>query len=301
MATETPLTTRKDFLRNLAGLALLPTGAPAQSTPPKLLLVVAHPDDEYMCAASTYRLVHELGWTADQVVISNGESGYRYASLAESVYGVALSTVADARANLPAIRKEEVVQAGKILGIRQHYFLDQRDLGFSTSAAQADTSNWDRPHISQFLSDLLNRERYDAVFTLIPTAQTHGHHRAATILALEAVSLLPPDRRPLIFGVDANSRRDPPPSFTALPSVPLTVPVSADSFLVFDRTTSFGYHHALNYQIVVNWVIAAHISQGLFQVDAGRHELEQFWLFKASGNDALARARKFRADLCTGK
>ena len=35
---------------------------------------------------------------------------------------------------------------------------------------------------------------------------------------------------------------------------------------------------ALNYQIVVNWVIAEHKSQGLFQRDCGRHDLEEFWV-----------------------
>jgi len=45
----------------------------------------------------------------------------------------------------------------------------------------------------------------------------------------------------------------------------------------------------LNYQIVVNWVIAEHESQGLFQNDAGKHESEQFWLFAASGRDSVQR------------
>ena len=55
---------------------------------------------------------------------------------------------------------------------------------------------------------------------------------------------------------------------------------------VFDRDSHFGYRNALNYQIVVNWFIAEHKSQGLFQTDSGKHQLEQFWLFEASGRDA---------------
>jgi hypothetical protein len=35
--------------------------------------------------------VRELGWAADQVIVTNGEAGYRYSTLAEAVYGVALS------------------------------------------------------------------------------------------------------------------------------------------------------------------------------------------------------------------
>ena len=74
----------------IVSLAALLTAEPQTSvggTQPKLLIVVAHPDDEYMFAATTYRLVRELHWVADQVVITNGESGYRYASLAEAIYG----------------------------------------------------------------------------------------------------------------------------------------------------------------------------------------------------------------------
>jgi LmbE family N-acetylglucosaminyl deacetylase len=257
------------------------------------LAVVAHPDDEYAFAGTLYRLIHEQGWAADQVVITNGEAGYRYSTLAEAFYGVPLTAEADGRARLPAIRQEETRRAGKVLGIRRHYFLDQKDLGFATDAATADASNWDRPALLAFLTDLLGRERYDVVFTLLPTEQTHGHHRAATLLALEAVSRLPSNRRPLVFGADAQDKMEAPVRFAGLRDNPLSATVSPDPVLVFDRTQRFGYHNALNYQIVVNWVIAEHKSQGLFQMDAGRHALEDFWLFQggAEGIDLLNELR----------
>ena len=40
---------------------------------------------------------------------------------------------------------------------------------------------------------------------------------------------------------------------------------------------------SLNYEIISNWVIAAHKSQGLFQMDASRHDLERFWCFNVGG------------------
>src|ERR1700735_3848912 len=113
----------------MSGAALLsqrlPAQQPAQQAPGqirKVLMAVAHPDDEYAFAATTYRMVRELGWAADQVIVTNGEAGYVYSALAEAVYGVALSQQSEGGAHLPAIRKEEAVRAGKILGIRQHYF-----------------------------------------------------------------------------------------------------------------------------------------------------------------------------------
>jgi LmbE family N-acetylglucosaminyl deacetylase len=294
MTAGLPSPTRKDFLLTMAGAALLPE-AWGKTPARKILIVVAHPDDEYAFAATTYRLVRELGWIADQVVITNGEAGYRYAALAEVVYGVSLAQKAEGRAHLPAIRREETIRAGKVLGIRRHYFLDEEDSGFATDASTADSSQWHRERVLAFLSKLLERERYDVIFTLLPTEQTHGHHRAAALLTLEAVSRLPSDQRPLVFGADARARHDPALKFAGLGDAPLTRTTGAEPVLVFDRTVQFGYQNTLSYQIVVNWVIAEHKSQGLFQTDYGRHELEEFWLFAVSGRDAPARAENLAA------
>jgi LmbE family N-acetylglucosaminyl deacetylase len=284
--SEVLLPSRKDFLLALAGGALLPQIVTAQPKREKLLIVTAHPDDEYAFAAVTYRLVRECGWTADQIVITNGESGYRYATLAETFYGKSLAGTSEGRANLSAIRKQEARNAGKILGIREHYFLDQQDLGFDTNAASADSSNWDRPYVRSILADTLNREKYDAVFTLLPNAQTHGHHRAATLLALEAVSNIA-GQRPLIFGAEPRGMDEATPAFSGLADEPPTRTLGATPALIFDREAAFGYRESLNYQIVANWLIAEHKSQGLFQKDSGQHRFEQFWLFAASGETAL--------------
>jgi LmbE family N-acetylglucosaminyl deacetylase len=299
MIEEAVLPSRKDFLLACAGAALAPAALAAESGARKLLIVVAHPDDESVFAASTYRLVREQGWTADQVVITNGESGYRYAQLAEAFYGTVLANEADARAHLPTIRKQEAERAGRILGIRRHYFLEQRDLGFDTIAAQADTRNWDAAKVRAFLADLIARERYAVVFTLLPTEQTHGHHRAATILALEAVAALPPEQRPLIFGAESYAGHTPAVEFAGYGNVSVTRMSRPAPALTFDRRCSFGYGKALDYQIVVNWVIAEHKSQGLFQMDSGRHDLERFWLFEVSAG-AQGRMEELRKELAGG-
>jgi LmbE family N-acetylglucosaminyl deacetylase len=288
--------TRQTFLLALPG-ALLARPLAAETARPKLLIVAAHPDDEYAFAATTYRLARELGWTADHVVITNGEAGYRYAALAETVYGVGLTGESQGRSRLPAIRKRETLAAGKVLGIRRHYFLGQRDSGFGADAASAPTGNWDRAAVLSFLGGLLRRERYDAIFTLLPTPETHGHHRAATLLALEAAASLPEDRRPLLLAADPCAGAASTELFGGLPGQPLTRTRGERPAFVFDRDASFGYRNALNYQIVVNWFIAEHKSQGLFQTDSGKHQLEQFWLFEASGRDADSRARALAASL----
>jgi LmbE family N-acetylglucosaminyl deacetylase len=303
MAMQPDWPTRKEFLMAMAGAALVPAVPPAQAAPAqgepagrKLLIVVAHPDDEYAFAASVYRLTREFGWTADELIVTDGESGYRYSALAEVYYGVPLTSAADARTRLPAIRKEEAVRAGKALGIRRHYFLEQRDLGFETNAAEADSSNWDKPLVRSRIAALLEREGYSAVFTLLPTALTHGHHRAATRLALEAAAAIPAPRRPVIFGAEPRAKTDPVLRFTGLQGDPLTATLDPSPVFTFDRAQRFGFRHALDYQIVVNWAVTEHKSQGLFQKEAGAHRYEQFWLFQASGEDALRRAAEMFMD-----
>jgi LmbE family N-acetylglucosaminyl deacetylase len=299
MIAHSLLPTRKDFLLAISGASVM-AAAPTVNPAGKVLIVVAHPDDEYACAASIYRLVRERGWVADQVIITNGEAGYRYSALAEAVYGVSLVKEANGRAHLPAIRREEAERAGRLLGIRHHHFLGERDSGFGTDAAVADASTWDQPKIREVLSGLLKRERYDVVFVLLPTPETHGHHRAATLLTLETIASLPEEQRPEVFGVEARGGSEAPRTFAGLSWAPLTKTTSSEPEFVFDRTAHFGYQDALSYQIVVNWVIAEHKSQGLFQTDFGRHDLEEFWRFAASAN-RLATSRRVRgSDPLTG-
>jgi len=69
-------------------LAILPADlVSAHARAPKLLIVVAHPDDDYDFAATTCCLSRELAGTVDEVVVTNGEGGYRYSLVAEKIYG----------------------------------------------------------------------------------------------------------------------------------------------------------------------------------------------------------------------
>ena len=246
---------------------------------PKALLVMAHPDDEYALAATTYRITREIGGLADHVVVTNGEGGYRYASLAETVYGIAIARERDGRANLPAIRKQETINAGRILGIRDHYFLDQTDLGFTGRCADASCADWDWVRIRTALAGLLKRESYDFVFTLLPREDAHGHHRAVALFVRGAVAELDEERRPVVLGAEAAQTEEDSYPFAGLPDHPLTRAASLAPAFSFNRNKGFGHNVALTYQIIANWVIAEHKSQGLFQTDHGRHDAERFWAF----------------------
>jgi len=281
---------RQRFLLVLAAAAAGAAKVSAGPVKTKVLLVLAHPDDEYAFAATVYRLSRELDAIVDHVVITDGEGGYRYSALAEVVYGVQLDDQKSARRRLPEIRRQETLAAGHILGIRHHYFLNQKDAGVTLDTEATLESLWDSPRVVRFLESLIARERYDFVFTLLPTEEAHGHHTAAALLALRAVAALPADVRPVVLGGDPGETVD--QQYAGLAKYPATRPAQTQPVFEFDRRRSFGFQDSLNYQIVVNWVIAEHKSQGLFQSDYNRHPLERFWLFAGGGPRAVERTRQ---------
>jgi LmbE family N-acetylglucosaminyl deacetylase len=264
--------TRRWFLVGIA----LAVSAVAEE---RVLLVVAHPDDEYTFAARVYRMAKELHGTVDQVVITNGEAGYRYSQLAEQFYHASLTEEAVGRARLPEIRRRETLAAGQILGIRHHYFLRQKDAKYTLDPDEA-LRSWDTGLIVRFLAALVRKEQYGFVFTLLPCRETHGHHRAATMLALRAAQQIPAAQRPVVLGGDPAKAGDPLKEIGGWPAFRL------------DRNASFGLNHSLSYQIVVNWMIAEHKSQGLFQTDCYKHDEERFWILDSGAQIPVDKTRR---------
>jgi len=276
-------------------IALHAIAARAQDTPPvggqsghpiRALLIVAHPDDEYEMAGTIYRITNELSGTVDQIIITDGEAGYRYSSLAARYYGVNLTDETTGRSKLPHIREEEARRAARILGIRRQWFLNERDDHFTLDVQDA-LKSWRTERVLAELSEHLQKERYDAVFVLLPASDTHGQHKAASLLALEAVEKLPVSQRPAVVAADAAPTDA--ESYRTLSGYPLTATNSSEPQFHFDRDVHFGFHNSLSYEIVVDWVIAEHKSQGLFQTKCGQDRFENFWVFALSGSSGATR------------
>lgn len=267
------------------------TAAMAKAEPLRALIVVAHPDDESCFAATVYEITHNLGGTVDQLVITNGEGGYRYSLLAESYYGLPLTDEETGRKMLPEIRKRELMEAGRILGITNHFFLDQRDVRYTQDIDEVLNQHWQQGVVLPELTRRLESGAYDYVFTLFPTPETHGGHKAATLTALAAATQMK-GAKPVVFGcqwgVKDGSRQ---PSwagykseahpFRPLPGVYTT-----------DRTVKFGFRDAISYQTIVNWEIAAHKSQGQMQNAYNKADLEEFVVLDdgAPGQETRAEA-----------
>jgi N-acetylglucosamine malate deacetylase 2 len=238
-----------------------------------------------------YRIAQELSGAVDQVVITKGEGGYRYAALAERIYGTALADESAARLRLPEIRRRETLAAGRILGIRDHYFLNQRDRSFTLDAGEPLGRAWNCTAVCRQLRELMERERYDFVFTVLPRNSEHGHHQAATLLALNAAVRLDAAARPVVLSAEPTADVGPAGGFAGLDGFVQSRPASSEPDFVFDRRRTFGHGDALSHEIVVRWMIAEHKSQGMFQNHVGRHSLECFWRFANGPADAAERTR----------
>src|SRR5207237_7273009 len=108
---------------------------PVDESGPRIIGIVAHPDDETAFACALYKIATYLHGTCDLAVITNGEGGYKYSTLAERVYGLELTDETVGRASLPAIRTRELTESARILAIRDLHFLDQKDQRYTTDAS----------------------------------------------------------------------------------------------------------------------------------------------------------------------
>jgi LmbE family N-acetylglucosaminyl deacetylase len=272
---------------------------PAQQiTGPKVLVVVAHPDDETAAAATIYKITHELNGLVDQCVITNGEGGYKYSTLAESYYGLELTDEAVGRANLPRIRKQELMNAGKIIGTHNIFFLDQKDAHYGLDEKEPLDTSWNVIWVSTRLREILNQNHYDYVFCLLPVPGTHGGHKAATLLALRAVQSMPQNARPIVLGMSGSTKSDTGSlSFEQLKDYTETKIMKDAPVFAFDKSKPFGYNIKLTYKIIVNWEIAEHKSQGTMQLAMNQGDYENYWYFAINGSDGIAKCKALFEEL----
>lgn len=269
------------FISAFAVLSLFSLAEP----PGRTLLIVAHPDDEYYFSATVYRMAVQLHGQVDELIITNGEGGFRYSTLAEPYYNTSLTVEASGRKELPAIRRREALRAGKVLGIKEHFFLNQKDGGFTTDAGDGTRDGWDSAAIRRRIDDLIRKRHYKYVFTVLPRPTTHGQHQAATALAAAAIQAVPEADRPTLLGFDTD-----PKEFSIHQNAQEGQRWDAAYAYAFDRTAKFGFRDALSYQIVVNWMIAEHKSQGLFQTLCNKDPKEYVWVDLDSASEAKSSA-----------
>ncbi|MCG8373891.1 MAG: PIG-L family deacetylase [Balneolales bacterium] len=261
---------------------------------PKILLVTAHPDDDAIFSATVWKTTHLLGGTVDLALLTNGEGGYRYSTLGNYVYGLELDNEEVGRAYLPTIRKKELIAGGDIMGIRNYFFFDLEDF-YYTQDVEETLNKWDTEFAIEKLYSIMEDGNYDFLFLMLPFEGFHGHHLAATVLALEAKALLPEENRPIALQTFVRRGEDDPGvEFTELEGHPKTKVMEGVTF-EFDRNQTFGFNNRMNYNIIANWVIAEHKSQGTMQLISQTSEgiIEQYWYVEMNGEEALEQTRRF--------
>jgi LmbE family N-acetylglucosaminyl deacetylase len=258
---------------------------------PRVLLVTAHPDDDALFAGAVYQITHALDGRVDVAVVTNGEGGYKYSDLSVPIYGIDLTDEKVARERLPGIRKREMMAGGAIVGIRNYFFFDQKDTEYTTDLEKG-TAPWDKDLVRRRLNAILMDGHYDFVFVMLPMTTTHAHHQGAALLGLEAVSKLPAESRPIVLGATGYKRTSPDRvTFTGREGLPLATIKPGAPVFEFDCSRKFGYKNTLDYNMIVNWVIAEHKSQGAMQPLMNGLDVEQYFYFDLNREDGIQKAR----------
>ncbi len=260
---------------------------------PKILIVTAHPDDDALFSATVFKTTHLLGGTADLAIMTNGEGGYRYSTLGNYLYNKELDREETGRKYLPGIRKKEVMSGGEIVGIRNYYFFDQVDDEFSLDIASP-IDSWDIEWVKKRLEKIIRKGDYDFIFTMLPSEDTHAHHKASAILVLQIVGQIPAAERPVVLTSTIVSEKDEDTNYDQLENYPISRIRKDTGPFLFDRRQSFGHDDRLNYKIIGNWVIAEHKSQGTMQLlMEAQGNVEQYWLYEMNPEESVSRTKAF--------
>lgn len=272
----------------------IPIGPSPEGGGPRILALIAHPDDESAFAGALFASAVEHGSLVDVICVTNGEGGFKYSTLAQREHDLELTIEEIGRQHLPRIREAELTRALGWLGVHELLMLGQLDHRYTTDLDEVmipDQSPWDLDLVRERLTNQLKQGPYDLLLTLAPSITTHAHHQAATLIAAQVVADLPRDQRPVLLVPTGRSLEEQPIPPLGLKDQPLTA-VSAGPFS-FNRRTRFGHRDRLDYSIPILWAMAEHRSQGTLQMMVGRHDVEDYWVLAASAPDADQTAREW--------
>ncbi len=241
---------------------------------PKVLVVTAHPDDETGFSVTMFKITHELKGIVDMAVMTDGGGGFADSQLGAVYYGLNLTDSVTARNHLPLIRKQEILNSGKILGVRNMYFMEQPDDWYTLDIKPyISGKNWDIPTVQRKMDRILADQNYDFIITMLPHAGQHGHHKTSVMMALRAVQRYAGTKKPIVLAGSPMSQTSKPMEFTMLDGFPETKIKEGAPLLTLNRAFKFKENDKVSYKIVADWVIAEYKSQGAIQ-ENGIHKTD---------------------------
>jgi LmbE family N-acetylglucosaminyl deacetylase len=270
-----------------------------QAQGPKVLVVTAHPDDETGFSVTLFKITHELKGTVDMAVMTDGGGGFADSQLGAMYYGLNLTDSVTARNHLPLIRKQEILDAAKIMGIRNIYFMEQPDDWYTTDPTPyISGKNWNIPYVESRMDNLLKDQNYDFVITMLPHAGQHGHHKTAVMMGLRAVNRFKGAKKPIIIAGSPLTLNSKPIDFTELAGFPVTKMKAGSPTFTLNRAFRFKENDKLSYKIVADWVISAYKSQGAIQENAiHKTDLETYRYFDINDAAGISQVEKLFRDL----
>lgn len=272
--------------------SLITTSLLAQS--PKVLVVTAHPDDETGFSVTLFKITHELKGTVDMAVMTDGGGGFADSQLGAMYYNLDLTDSVVARTHLPMLRKQEILNAGKIMGVRNIYFMEQPDDWYTTDPTPYITGkNWEIPYVERRMDRLLADRDYDFVITMLPHPGQHGHHKTAVLMALRAVQRYKGAHKPIIIAGSPMSATSKPIEFTQLAGFPETKINPQTPTLTLNRAFKFKENDKVSYKIVADWVISEYKSQGAIQEGAiHKTDLEVYRYFDINDPKGITKVQQ---------
>lgn len=283
----------------LSIIFLLSTGLSTFSQGPKVLVVTAHPDDETGFSVTLFKITKELKGTVDMLVMTDGGGGFADSHLGAMYFGLDLTDSMVARTHLPMIRKQEILNAGKIMGVRNIYFMEQPDDFYSTNITPyISGKNWNIPYVQNRMDIILKEREYDFIITMLPHPGQHGHHKTAVVMALRAVQRYKGSNKPIIIAGSPMVNGAKPTEFSMLEGFPETKIKSTAPLFILDRAYRFAENDKLSYKIVADWVIAEYKSQGAIQENGiHRTDAEVYRYFDINDDAGVKKVRKLFDDL----
>jgi len=266
---------------------------------PKVLVVTAHPDDETSFSVTMFKITHELKGTVDMAVMTDGGGGFADSQLGAMYYGLPLTDSVTARTHLPMLRKQEILNAGKIMGVRNIYFMEQPDDWYTTDITPyISGKNWDIGYVEKRMDKLLAERGYDFIITMVPHAGQHGHHKTSVLMALRALQRYKGPNKPIIIAGSSMSANSKPSDFTMLDGYPETkLKPNAPKFTL-NRAFRFKENDKVSYKIVADWVISEYKSQGAIQENGiHRTDMEIYHYYDMNDASGIEKVQKLFDDL----
>jgi LmbE family N-acetylglucosaminyl deacetylase len=266
---------------------------------PKVLVVTAHPDDETGFSVTMFKITHEMKGIVDMAVMTDGGGGFADSQLGAVYYNLNLTDSIVARTHLPMLRKQEILNAGKIMGVRNIYFMEQPDDWYTTDPKPyISGKNWDISYVERRMDRLLADRDYDFVITMLPHAGQHGHHKTSVLMALRAIQRFKGPHKPIVIAGSPMNATSKPMEFSMLEGYPETkIKADAPTFTL-NRAFRFKENDKVSYKIVADWVISEYKSQGAIQ-ENGIHktDMEVYRYYDLNDSKGISKVQKLFDDL----